>query len=443
MLNHATSQKEALLLAGALLSKGAVNVPKTLLRSNVGLRSRLSGVAGDLRIAFSDARISSGRLAYRPCNPLFLPKTCITGNRHNPLIAPKSTAGGRRHNSLIKLNSVESAESGKSEQYSASGELRQDSALGSAIIRIGCNKENQEITCPKGKDGWIFSHEGNQEGTKRYATRKPFLDYGDNQQFIRVAKRYVQSLPSLRGELLQVTESYPLNHTGISGEVNRVTGSNSVQFSGSDLAFLRCRRLISPLTAVTKRELQICRLTQPLAESNAHQPFGSIPSRFNRWRQASLTQELKLPLPAMESICSSNASSKRIFFFVLPERSKAGLSFLSCIGTYRWNRINDNGTYQIILTQPLKAAKPGCALTHTGPLTKPLYEVTIMADTQSTQIRPKFQYRFMALARADLSAKLCRLSIEATSEREARLILAPHYILSFAGRLPVPEAYHA
>ncbi len=56
---------------------------------------------------------------------------------------------------------------------------------------------------------------------------------------------------------------------------------------------------------------------------------------------------------------------------------------------------------------------------------------------------PKYQFRFLALARADLSAKPCRLSVEATSEREARLILAPHYILSFAGRLPVPEAHHA
>ncbi|QWA12771.1 host cell division inhibitor Icd-like protein [Sodalis ligni] len=66
-----------------------------------------------------------------------------------------------------------------------------------------------------------------------------------------------------------------------------------------------------------------------------------------------------------------------------------------------------------------------------------------MAAAQPAQIRPKFNYRFRALARTDHNTKLCGLSIEATSEREARLILAPHYILSFAGRLPVPEAYHA
>lgn len=54
-----------------------------------------------------------------------------------------------------------------------------------------------------------------------------------------------------------------------------------------------------------------------------------------------------------------------------------------------------------------------------------------------TQSHPKFTWRFLALSRADRSAKPCRLSIEATSEREARQALAPFFILSFAGRLPV------
>ncbi|MFJ5367531.1 host cell division inhibitor Icd-like protein [Pectobacterium punjabense] len=60
-----------------------------------------------------------------------------------------------------------------------------------------------------------------------------------------------------------------------------------------------------------------------------------------------------------------------------------------------------------------------------------------MADIQSTQTRPKFQYRFLALNRHDKKAKPCRLSVEAGTEREARRILSPHFILSFAARIPL------
>lgn len=66
-----------------------------------------------------------------------------------------------------------------------------------------------------------------------------------------------------------------------------------------------------------------------------------------------------------------------------------------------------------------------------------------MAKPQCNQTRPKYQYRFLALCRADLCAKPCRLSVEAETEHEARRILAPHFILSLAARLPVQEAHHA
>lgn len=53
-----------------------------------------------------------------------------------------------------------------------------------------------------------------------------------------------------------------------------------------------------------------------------------------------------------------------------------------------------------------------------------------------TQTHPKFTWRFLALNRHDKKAKPCRLSVEAATEREARRILAPHFILSLAARLP-------
>lgn len=66
-----------------------------------------------------------------------------------------------------------------------------------------------------------------------------------------------------------------------------------------------------------------------------------------------------------------------------------------------------------------------------------------MADNQSTQTRPEFTWRFLALNRHDKKAIPCRLSVEAETEREARRILAPHFILSLAARLPVQEVRHA
>lgn len=66
-----------------------------------------------------------------------------------------------------------------------------------------------------------------------------------------------------------------------------------------------------------------------------------------------------------------------------------------------------------------------------------------MAGSQHTQTHPKYQYRFLALTRHDKKATPCRLSIEAATEREARRILAPHFILSLAARLPVAEVRHA
>ncbi|WP_345894181.1 host cell division inhibitor Icd-like protein [Pectobacterium versatile] len=86
-----------------------------------------------------------------------------------------------------------------------------------------------------------------------------------------------------------------------------------------------------------------------------------------------------------------------------------------------------------------KTTKPGSALTLTGPLTTNVMETNAMAMPKCTQTHPKFTWRFLALNRHDKKAKPCRLSVEAATEREARLILAPHFILSFAARLPLVD----
>ncbi|EAW3102354.1 host cell division inhibitor Icd-like protein [Salmonella enterica] len=76
-----------------------------------------------------------------------------------------------------------------------------------------------------------------------------------------------------------------------------------------------------------------------------------------------------------------------------------------------------------------------------GGIRYPLSEAAAMA-TVPGQSHPKFQYRFMALDRADRQAKPCKIIIEATSEHEARKALASHYILSLSAVLPAQEVRH-
>ncbi|CNL79944.1 phage immunity repressor protein [Yersinia aldovae] len=171
------------------------------------------------------------------------------------------------------------------------------------------------------------------------------------------------------------------------------------------------------------------------------QPFGSIPSRSSRWRQESLTHELKLPCPATESICSSSESSKRMFFTVLLERSNSRFVFFSCIGIYQWCSVFVDGIYHLVSNQELKTAKPGSALTLTGPLTTNVNASNEAAMLNHTQTHPKFQYLFLAVNRSDVNAKPHRESVTANSEQDARRSLAGQFVLSFAGRLP--EVNHA
>lgn len=97
--------------------------------------------------------------------------------------------------------------------------------------------------------------------------------------------------------------------------------------------------------------------------------------------------------------------------------------------------------------QSLKATKPGSASTLTGLLTTSVIdsnEVAMSNRTTHPQGRDsytlkKFTWRFLAVNRHDKKAKPCRLSVEAETEREARLILAPHFILSLSARIPVLE----
>lgn len=61
-----------------------------------------------------------------------------------------------------------------------------------------------------------------------------------------------------------------------------------------------------------------------------------------------------------------------------------------------------------------------------------------MAELQSTQTRPEFTWRFLALSAIGRNV----IHITATTEREAREQSPDGCVMVFAGRLPVPEVSH-
>jgi len=101
---------------------------------------------------------------------------------------------------------------------------------------------------------------------------------------------------------------------------------------------------------------------------------------------------------------------------------------LKCISL--WASLNTGGDIH------LSSAKPGSARnTNRASDHKPLSEVTVMADNQSTQTRPKFTWRFLSTSERYPTAKPLVIYVNASSEQEARDTM-PGVTLVFAARLP-------
>ncbi|WP_330452077.1 host cell division inhibitor Icd-like protein [Pantoea agglomerans] len=82
-------------------------------------------------------------------------------------------------------------------------------------------------------------------------------------------------------------------------------------------------------------------------------------------------------------------------------------------------------------------AKPGSVTSTYRASNHNVTRTYTMAYSHSTQTHPeKHLWRFLALDRADMNAIPRRVSVEAPTEHDARLVLAPYFILSLAARLP-------
>ena len=175
------------------------------------------------------------------------------------------------------------------------------------------------------------------------------------------------------------------------------------------------------------------------------QPLGSMPWRCNSCRASCLSQLPRLtPSRSAASLSCSLSSGLIRIWNVGDKPSPLGVLSLFAVDMYVRNLIGCFllRTYinmpSVIVTTPRQCLEP-----LSGRLTKPLIEVTVMAMNKHTQTCPKYQYRFLAVSRQDRSVPPFRLCIDARSEQEARRLLAPCFILSFAGQLPVQEARNA
>ncbi len=191
--------------------------------------------------------------------------------------------------------------------------------------------------------------------------------------------------------------------------------------SGASLAFLRWRRLISPLAAAIKK---------PAVLSS----FSLTCSINSKSSSGSLTETcrdllFRLPVAITESPYLRWCSVCTKY-----------LSFQALTWCSPYNTLV---VFTLFVARCKNSEAPQVIATPAGPLTTNDRMSIEVAMLNHTQTRPKYQYRFLALHRSDRSAAPCRLSVEAFTEKEARQVLSAHFILSLAARLPVSEVCHA
>ncbi|WP_081708406.1 host cell division inhibitor Icd-like protein [Yersinia wautersii] len=285
----------------------------------------------------------------------------------------------------------------KPDNYSGSAENYR--YLGSAVIQHGCNNENQQvITCSQLSPVALVKLNQQITGKEKGGTENTALEM----------------VPLLLHEENQRSSAldYKIKHdsSNLRNEVNQHIAEQHIR---------TCEIFVGHRVTVGK----------PV------QPFGSIP-RLSSSRRSNL-----LIQPALLSSPSS--------FIAAAKRSDRSTSRRSCT-TFRsfWFSLVDIDVHPYILRIKVinvhhciafSKAKPGSALTLTGPLTTNDRLRIKAAMLNHTPTR--FKFLFLAVHRSDLNAKPHRESATAHSEQDARRSLAGQFVLSFAGRLP--EVNHA
>lgn len=160
------------------------------------------------------------------------------------------------------------------------------------------------------------------------------------------------------------------------------------------------------------------------------QPLDSMPRCCNSLRIMRLIQAARDSSPSCCwacSISSRNSGSSLNWNGGLPR-----LSFL-CVDT----SITPDVMYLCVITHythVLQIATPRSAGTLPRRLTKPLYEVTVMADQQHTQTHPKFTWLFLATPKRHADVRPVIVRFNADTEEKARDAF-PGWDLVFAAKI--------
>lgn len=220
--------------------------------------------------------------------------------------------------------------------------------------------------------------------------------------------------PSLRGELLHNSLRVAQNRPFLRGAVHSITESNPVQLSGSDLAFLRWRRLISPRIEVTINPA----LLSPSSLSDSISATTSCGTRTVKSCDFAFLLEVAIT-DSFDVWCVSVYAKK---------------SYAQCLKCVSLEcSFKSEGETHLTNSEARQCSNTNRASYHN------VTEAYIMACIQHTQTRPKYQYRFLALSAIGRNV----IHITATTEREAREQSPAGCVMVFAGRLPVREVRHA
>ncbi|EEW1783477.1 host cell division inhibitor Icd-like protein [Escherichia coli] len=182
-------------------------------------------------------------------------------------------------------------------------------------------------------------------------------------------------------------------------------------FLSASFAFLRCRRLISPWTAAL--------INWPVLSPGSLSC--SIPS-ISSWAILAVTDcdfEFFGPVAISTLHCNWCKTIYTKFW---------GLKVLTCKTPLIYL------VSYTLLCSGAETAKPGSGGTLTGPLTKPLIGVTVMADQQHTQTRPEFTWLFLATPDHTPKCTPVVLRFDADTEDKARAAF-PGWDLVFAAKI--------
>ena len=161
------------------------------------------------------------------------------------------------------------------------------------------------------------------------------------------------------------------------------------------------------------------------------QDFGSMPRCCNSFLTIRFNQADKVASPSSfiaTIMASSKAGSTRKAICLLP------------LGIFMFDMCLTLGVIFVVsvnvhhMSDTCKARSPAVLPALTGPLTKQLFEVTVMADNQSTQTRPEFTWLFLATPDHTPECTPVVLRFDADTEDKARAAF-PGWDLVFAAKI--------